>query len=88
MTELRLEGDDNDDLFVIRAFAIAAVVDTDANDDGFLNAADITDPFGIDTDADGIADIPQDPDKPLIGTRLDITGDGIANAAPWAGRFR
>ena len=40
--ELRLEGDDDNDLFVIRAFALAAVCDTDASGDGLCTLADVT----------------------------------------------
>ena len=39
--ELRLEGDDDNDLFIVRAFALAAVCDTDANGDGVCTCADI-----------------------------------------------
>ena len=34
--EIRLEGDDDNDLFIVRAFAIAAVCDTNADSDGRL----------------------------------------------------
>ena len=54
--ELRLEGFDDNDLFVVRAFALAAVVDTDANGDGLLDLNDIEDPYGIDTNGNGFAD--------------------------------
>src|SRR5262245_38382998 len=50
--ELRLEGDDDNDLFVVRSFALAAVVDTDANGDGLLNANDLDHPT-IDRNHDG-----------------------------------
>ncbi len=39
--ELRLEGDDDNDLFVIRAFALAAVCDTDTDGDG-CGLSDVT----------------------------------------------
>ncbi len=51
--ELRLEGDDDNDLFVVRAFALAAVVDTDANNDGLLDINDILNPT-IDVNGDGV----------------------------------
>ena len=51
--ELRLEGDDDNDLFIVRAFALAAVVDTDANSDGLLDAADLDHPT-IDNNGDGL----------------------------------
>ena len=38
--ELRLEGDDGNDIFVVRAFALAATCDTDTNGD--CNYADIS----------------------------------------------
>ena len=50
--ELRLEGDDDNDIFEVRAFALAAVVDTDANGDGVLDANDIDHPT-TDTNGDG-----------------------------------
>jgi hypothetical protein len=86
--ELRLEGDDDNDLFVVRAFALAAVVDTDANSDGVLDLKDVEDPFGIDTNHNGFADAGDeslDPLHPLITTighrRTDNNGDGVFNAA-------
>ncbi|HYC45994.1 MAG TPA: hypothetical protein VED01_10995 [Burkholderiales bacterium] len=51
--ELRLEGDDDNDLFIVRAFALAAVVDTDANGDGLLDANDIDHPT-VDNNGDGV----------------------------------
>ena len=51
--ELRLEGDDGNDFFTVRAFALAAVVDTDANGDGLKNANDLDHPT-IDTNGDGV----------------------------------
>ncbi|KKK48748.1 hypothetical protein LCGC14_3142010, partial [marine sediment metagenome] len=86
--ELRLEGHDDNDLFIVRAFAIAAVVDTDANSDGILDGKDLDDPFGIDTNGNGFADAGDeslDPSRPLIldplHRRTDNNGDGIFNAA-------
>jgi hypothetical protein len=51
--ELRLEGDDDNDSFEVRAFALAAVADTDANGDGLLDVNDILNPT-IDTNDDGV----------------------------------
>src|SRR6266508_4313469 len=42
--ELRLEGADGDDSFEVRAFALAAVVDTDANRDGLRDVNDVDHP--------------------------------------------
>jgi len=42
-SELRLEGDDDNDLFIIRAFALAATVDFDWNDDDVLDVNDLDD---------------------------------------------
>ncbi|GGO80245.1 hypothetical protein GCM10011348_16530 [Marinobacterium nitratireducens] len=39
--ELRLEGDDDNDLFIVRAFALAATTDFDWNGDGKINKADL-----------------------------------------------
>ena len=64
--ELRLEGDDGNDIFVVRAFALAAVVDTDANGDGVLDLNDIEDPFGINPNASAAsATTALDPNRPL-----------------------
>ncbi len=82
--ELRLEGDDGNDLFVVRAFALAVVVDTDANGDGVL------DHFDVDLVADPITGLyPQDLDNNgqcsasdgYSSFRLDNNGDGICNNA-------
>ena len=42
--ELRLEGHDDNDLFIVRAFAIAAVCDTDADGDGVAASPTSTSP--------------------------------------------
>ncbi|WP_201742286.1 hypothetical protein [Mangrovicoccus ximenensis] len=39
--ELRLEGDDDNDLFIVRAFAIAATTDFDWNNDGTIDVLDL-----------------------------------------------
>ncbi|WP_292324641.1 hypothetical protein, partial [Mesorhizobium sp.] len=39
--ELRLEGDDDNDLFIVRAFALSATTDFDWNGDGTINKADL-----------------------------------------------
>ena len=59
--ELRLEGDDDNDLFVVRAFALAAVCDTSADLDGdcdfddiSLAANPVTGEFPRDLDNDGL----------------------------------
>src|SRR4030095_1454967 len=62
---LRLEGDDGNDFFVVRAFALAAVVDTDTNGDGVPDAHTTTAPEqwqddAIPLDANGVA-------QPAIG---------------------
>ena len=62
---LRLEGDDDNDLFVVRAFALAAVVDYDWNDDGTIDLADLY--------ADNTA-------YPATGYG-DTNGDGVINLA-------
>ena len=40
-SELRLEGDDGNDLFIVRAFAIAATTDYDWNNDGEIDYDDL-----------------------------------------------
>src|SRR4029079_7832548 len=88
--ELRLEGDDENDLFVVRAFALAVVVDADANGDGFLNALDVDAPT-LDLNLDGIvnsadAHITTDPtewqDDIII---FDLKDDGRLVARPIIG---
>ncbi len=87
--ELRLEGDDDNDLFVIRAFALAAVCDTDADGDGDCDLADVT----LDPDlvsgrypvVDGQVDIGGGVLVDSCGSgaslRLDNNRDGICNNA-------
>ncbi len=82
--EIQLNGDDDNDLFIVRAFAIAAVCDTDANGDGLCNLADVT--F---TPAGGI--FPLDSADGAVdggvchltggGIRLDNNHDGVCNNA-------
>ena len=45
--ELRLEGDDDNDLFIVRAFALAATVDFDWNNDGVKNKKDLDDGVAV-----------------------------------------
>ena len=45
--ELRLEGDDDNDLFIVRAFALAATVDFDWNNDGVQNKEDLDDGVAV-----------------------------------------
>jgi hypothetical protein len=91
--ELRLEGHDDNDIFIVRAFALAAVCDTDADGDnvcGFsdvsLYADPITERYPIDLDADGVCTAAENPNyggdgwNPVLG-RLDNNGDGVCNNA-------
>jgi len=91
--ELRLEGDDDNDLFVVRAFAIAAVCDTDATGDGKCLLDDVTlsaDPttslYPVDTNGNGVCSAAEnatyqgDGWNPATG-RKDNNGDGICNDA-------
>ena len=94
--ELRLEGDDDNDLFVVRAFALAAVCDTDADGDGLCTLADVdlaanplSGAFPQDADHDGDCDAGDGnalADLGPTGRRLDnsVNGaarDGICNNA-------
>ena len=92
--ELRLEGDDGNDFFTVRAFALAAVVDTDANGDGLLNAADLDNPT-IDRNGDGVVNAAdahttttpeqwQDDVLPLdaAGVARPVIGLGFSTARP------
>jgi len=45
--ELRLEGDDDNDLFIVRAFALAATVDFDWNNDGVKDKKDLDDGVAV-----------------------------------------
>jgi hypothetical protein len=77
--ELRLEGDDDNDLFVIRAFALAAVSTKDWNNDGTIAAADLA-AVNVDTNGDGVinaADADETPDDWTDDT-IVLDEDGIA----------
>ena len=50
--ELRLEGDDNNDLFIVRAFAIAAVANFDWDGDDDIDADDLL-AVSLDSNGDG-----------------------------------
>ena len=91
--ELRLEGDDDNDLFIVRAFALAAVCDTSADADDDCDFADIdleADPdtgnFPVDTNASGTCDAAENPNYDGDGWnpasfRKDNNGDGVCNKA-------
>ena len=72
--ELRLEGDDDNDLFIVRAFALAAVCDTDADGDMTDVEGDAT--RGCDF---GDIDLEADPDTGLFP--VDTNSDGVCDAA-------
>ncbi|MEQ1827017.1 MAG: hypothetical protein ABL921_13765 [Pirellula sp.] len=62
--ELRLEGDDENDLFVVRAFALAAVSTKDWNNDSEIDADDLN-AVNVDSNMDGTinaADADETPD--------------------------
>ena len=89
--ELRLEGDDDNDLFVVRAFALAAVCDTSADADADCDFADIdfeADPdtgiFPVDTNGSGTCTRPRTPATTARAGRAsarDNNGDGVCNNA-------
>ena len=89
--ELRLEGDDDNDLFIVRAFALAAVCDTSADADEDCDFADIdleADPdtgnFPVDTNASGTCTAAENPGydgEGWTGLRKDNNGDGVCNKA-------
>ncbi|MCB9929003.1 MAG: hypothetical protein H6844_06280 [Alphaproteobacteria bacterium] len=54
--ELRLEGDDDNDLFIVRAFALAATVDFDWNNDGSIDALDLDDGVAVLNELQSLAD--------------------------------
>ncbi|HEY3486268.1 MAG TPA: hypothetical protein VGK49_12840, partial [Ilumatobacteraceae bacterium] len=85
--ELRLEGDDDNDTFVVRAFALAAVCDRDATGDGLCTLVDVTlaahpatGLFPVDADHNGRCEGTE-----MTGfaqtLRLDNNGDGTCNNA-------
>ena len=85
--ELRLEGDDNNDLFVIRAFALAAVCDRDATGDGLctladvdLDANEVTGAYPLDVDDNGVC---SGTEMNGFGQtyRIDNNDDGVCNNA-------
>ena len=89
--ELRLEGNDDNDLFIVRAFAIAAVCDTNADSiagcqysDVSLAADPVTGNFPVDTNADGTCTSAENPGyggAGWTGFRKDNNGDGTCNDA-------
>ena len=89
--ELRLEGDDDNDLFIVRAFALAAVCDTSADGDGDCDFADVdleADPdtaaFPVDPNDDGICTGAENAGydgEGWTGFRKDNNGDGVCNNA-------
>src|SRR5262249_3561253 len=91
--ELRMEGDDDNDFFVVRAFAVAAVVDSDANGDGLKNINDILNPTldlnldGVVNAADANALTPDDWTDDVLpldenGVAVPIIGLGFSTARP------
>jgi len=77
--ELRLEGDDDNDLFIVRAFAIAAVANQDWNGDGNIDADDLP-AVDQDTNMDGVinfADADSTPDDWTDDT-IVLDEDGVA----------
>jgi hypothetical protein len=82
--ELRLEGDDESDLFIVRAFALAAVVDTEADGAPGLNLGDILNPI-LDNNGDGVVNAA---DANLTPTWEDdvLPLDGNGVATPKIGR--
>ena len=89
--ELRLEGDDDNDLFIVRAFALAAVCDTSADNDTDCDFADINleaDPdtglYPVDTNNDGVCTAAENPGydgEGWTGFRKDNNGDDVCNKA-------
>jgi hypothetical protein len=78
-SELRLEGDDDNDLFIIRAFAIAAVANQDWNGDGIIDADDLP-AVDEDTNGDGVinfADADSTPDDWTDDT-IVLDEEGVA----------
>jgi hypothetical protein len=85
--ELRLEGDDDNDLFVVRAFALAAVSTKDWNGDGTIDAADLG-AVHVDTNGDGTinaTDADETPDDWRDDTIVLQLQDGRLVAVPKIG---
>ena len=89
--ELRLEGDDDNDIFIVRAFALAAVCDTSADGDSDCDFADIdleADPdtslYPVDSNNDGVCDAAENPGydgEGWTGLRKDNNNDDVCNKA-------
>lgn len=91
-SELRLEGGEDNDIFTVRAFAIAATCNVDATGDGQCTVADVASPLGTNgqflvdsTGPGGTADGFCGPgDANFVtgsGLRRDVNGDGVCTAA-------
>jgi hypothetical protein len=74
--ELRLEGDDDNDLFIIRAFALAALVDVDWDGDGDIDYDDL---FANENDvpATGYGDTNLDGNINLLDAQLTPVGSAV-----------
>jgi len=83
--ELRLEGDDHNDLFIIRAFALAAVSTKDWNLDGNIDAADL-DAVDEDSNTDGEINAADADETPNDWTDDIIVLDDEGVAVPKIGR--
>ncbi|HEY3486388.1 MAG TPA: hypothetical protein VGK49_13445, partial [Ilumatobacteraceae bacterium] len=91
--ELRLEGHDDNDLFIVRAFALAAVCDTNADGTPGCQFSDINleaDPdtglYPVDPDHNGTCTAAENPNYDGEGWnaatgRLDNNGDHVCNKA-------
>lgn len=85
--ELRLEGGDDNDIFTVRAFALAAVCNTSVTGGPECGIDDVTSPLGSDgsylrdTSGDGYCTAADANFVPGYASRRDANGDGVCTAA-------
>ena len=82
--ELRLEGDDDNDLFSVRAFALAAVSSKDWNNDGVIDANDLA-AVDQDSNLDGVINFADADETPGDFTDDTILLDENGVAVPLIG---
>ncbi|GAB3043216.1 hypothetical protein GCM10027052_26710 [Parafrigoribacterium mesophilum] len=80
--EIQLNGDDHNDLFIVRSFAIAAVCDTDADNIAGCGLSDVTFAADPTTGAFPVPDVPGGQCTLANGyIRYDNNGDNVCNNA-------
>ena len=85
--ELRLEGGDRNDIFIVRAFALAAICDRSADGDTDCDIADVSSPLDPVTGTYPTT-VPFGNCGAGATLRKDNNGDGVCNAADAMGATR